>query len=73
MRSPDPNPKARALVEELRLSIIELMFRHGAAHLQIGRAYPYLRERNAPFVQLLREIKRELDPHHLMNPGVLGL
>jgi D-lactate dehydrogenase (cytochrome) len=73
LRPSDPNPAARALVEELRVSIIELMFRHGAAHLQIGRAYPYLRERNAPFVQLLRDIKRELDPRHLMNPGVLGL
>jgi D-lactate dehydrogenase (cytochrome) len=73
MRPSDPNPAARALVEELRVSIIELMFRHGAAHLQIGRAYPYLRERNPAFVQLLREIKRELDPRHLMNPGALGL
>jgi D-lactate dehydrogenase (cytochrome) len=67
------NVEARALVERLRVDIIALMQRHGAAHLQIGRAYPYLEGRDAAFVALLRAIKREADPRGLMNPGVLGL
>jgi D-lactate dehydrogenase (cytochrome) len=73
MKPAAPNPAARALVEELRTTIIELMFEHGAAHLQIGRSYPYLRGRDAAFLGLLRSIKAELDPANLMNPGALGL
>jgi D-lactate dehydrogenase (cytochrome) len=49
------------------------MFEHGAGHLQIGRAYPFLRERSQPFVQVLRALKRAVDPQGLINPGVLGL
>ena len=73
MKPTAPNPAARALVEELRVTIIELMFEHGAAHLQIGRSYPYLRGRDAAFSELLRAIKSKLDPANLMNPGALGL
>jgi D-lactate dehydrogenase (cytochrome) len=73
MQSGESNLEVRAAVEELRTSLIELMYAHGAVHLQIGRAYPYLRERDDAFEALLRGIKRELDPRNLMNPGVLGL
>lgn len=73
MHPGEPNPAVRAAVEELRISLIDLMYAHGAVHLQIGRAYPYLRERDPAFEALLRGIKRELDPRNLINPGVLGL
>jgi D-lactate dehydrogenase (cytochrome) len=49
------------------------MYAHGAAHLQIGRAYPYTRERDAAALALLRGIKTATDPQALLNPGALGL
>jgi FAD/FMN-containing dehydrogenase len=68
-----PNPAARAYVEALRGRIVDLMRDHAGAHLQIGRAYPYLDGRDAPFIELLRSIKRRTDPQGLINPGALGL
>jgi FAD/FMN-containing dehydrogenase len=67
------NPQGAALVETLRTGLIDLMYAHGAAHLQIGKLYPYLAGRDAGAVRLLRAIKRELDPDNRMNPGALGL
>jgi FAD/FMN-containing dehydrogenase len=67
------NPAGRALVQRLRDDMVEIMYRHGAVHLQIGKAYPYLRERDPAALALLRAIKREVDPHGLINPGALGL
>jgi D-lactate dehydrogenase (cytochrome) len=67
------NPAARKMVERLRVATVELMYRHEASHLQIGRAYPYMRDRPEPFASLLRAIKTQLDPKGLINPGALGL
>lgn len=67
------NPEGRAYVERLRLQIVDLMHAHGGAHLQIGRAYPYLRDRSAAFLDVVRNIKRSTDPDDLVNPGALGL
>lgn len=67
------NPAARAYADELKEAIVAVMQDHGAAHFQLGRAYPY-QTRLAPEMRsLLGAIKRELDPKGLMNPGVLGL
>ncbi len=67
------NPEAREYVDTLKRDLIALYAAHGAAHFQIGRAYPYL-DRLAPSAAaLLRTIKAALDPQGLMNPGVLGL
>lgn len=66
-------PEAAALVAQLKHDVIDLMHAHGAAHLQIGKTYPYLTGRNAASVALLRAIKAELDPHDILNPGALGL
>jgi FAD/FMN-containing dehydrogenase len=71
-RYPD-NPTARALVARLQREMIDVMYQHGATHLQIGRLYPFTRARNAPALDLLRAVKAELDPQNLMNPGALGL
>jgi hypothetical protein len=69
----EENPEGRALVEQMRVAVIDLMFRHGAAHLQIGRSYPYLRARNGPAVDLLRTIKQRVDADGVINPDALGL
>ncbi|MBL0923105.1 MAG: FAD-binding oxidoreductase [Sphingomonadaceae bacterium] len=68
-----PAPEASDLVVQLRRQITELMMQFGAAHLQIGKVYPYLTGRNAASVALLRAIKTELDPKNILNPGALGL
>lgn len=72
-REPPPDPAARDVVEQLRVELIELMYAHGAAHLQIGRAYPFARERDEAALSVLRGIKALTDPLGLLNPGALGL
>jgi len=67
------NPPARALVERLRQEIIDLFFAHEAIHFQIGRTYRYRESLSPAADALLLAIKRQLDPHGLMNPGSLGL
>jgi FAD/FMN-containing dehydrogenase len=69
----EPNPSARLLAGELKDRIVDLMFEHGGVHLQIGKAYPYLADRNPPQIRLLRELKGVVDPQNLINPGALGL
>lgn len=68
-----PNPKGRALVEEMRVASVDLMQEFGAGHLQIGRAYPYMRDRDMANIELLRAIKKQIDPNNVLNQGALGL
>ncbi len=68
-----PAPAARDYVESLRREIVALMLEHRGAHLQIGRAYPFLAGRPEPFLAMLKSLKRQVDPHDLVNPGALGL
>ncbi|MFK7829438.1 MAG: FAD-binding oxidoreductase [Congregibacter sp.] len=67
------NAKGRALVSKMKADIIEIMYQHGAAHLQIGRVYPYLAGRDQVATDFLRATKRHLDGEGLINPGTLGL
>lgn len=67
------NPAARDYAEELKVAIIDLYQQFGAAHFQIGRAYPYAARLDPEALALLQAIKRQLDPANLMNPGVLGI
>lgn len=67
------NPEARAYVDQLKRDLVALYAAHGAAHFQLGRAYPYLERLDARARALLLALKRELDPQRLMNPGALGL
>ena len=67
------NLAGRELVEKMKTDIIDIMYRHGAAHLQIGRVYPYLRGRDEATTALLRAAKDHLDSAGLVNPGTLGL
>lgn len=69
----ETNMEGRALVQEMKGKIIDVFHRHGAIHMQCGKLYPLLRNRNAAAVALLRAIKAQVDPDNLMNPGALGL
>jgi len=67
------NPEGRALVDRMKHGIADLFQRHGAAHLQIGKFYPYLRGREPYTAQLIRDLKQVVDPQRRLNPGALGL
>ena len=67
------NPEATAFVAQLKNGIIEIFSQYGAAHLQIGRTYPYRDNRQAPAWELLEGIKALIDPENLVNSGALGL
>ncbi len=67
------NPEGRRLVGEIKHRIGELCVRNGASHLQVGKDYPYLQTRHPAVRELVRELKRLVDPQGLMNPGALGL
>ena len=66
-------PDIRTFVLSLWNDTAQILSRHGAINFQIGRAYPYLEQLNAPSAALVRQIKQALDPAGLVNPGALGL
>ncbi|MEW1564869.1 MULTISPECIES: FAD-binding oxidoreductase [unclassified Streptomyces] len=54
----------------------DVLHRHGATithHHAVGRDHrpAYDRQRPEPFATVLRAAKEALDPHHILNPGVL--
>lgn len=67
------NPDGRALVHELRGEIKKIFASLGGVHMQVGKIYPYMEGRQEAAAVALREIKRELDPQGIMNPGALQL
>lgn len=67
------NAEAREYTHHLKQQIIDLYQEFGAAHFQIGRAYPYHDRLDRQASALLGAIKSTLDPQGLMNPGALGL
>ena len=69
----EANPEGRALVSEMKAAIIDVFAEFGATHMQLGKAYPYMRGREENAADLLKVIKKKLDPDGLMNPGGLGL
>lgn len=66
-------PEAHAAVGALRGAVVEALGPIGAAHLQLGRFYPWLGRRDGAFRAAMQALKSELDPAGIMNPGVLGL
>lgn len=68
-----PNPRARDVVDAMRLELKQVFRQHGATHLQIGRAYGYSETLDSNTLALLKAIKKSVDPCDLMNPGCLGL
>jgi FAD/FMN-containing dehydrogenase len=67
------NPGGRELVKEMKARINDVFAEFGATHMQIGKSYPYMRGREQNAADLLKAIKRQVDPDGLMNPGGLGL
>ncbi len=68
-----PNPAGRALVEDMKSRIQAICIENGASHFQVGKDYPYLATRDPDMREFVVALKRQLDPHGLMNPGALGL
>ena len=69
----EPDPLAHAAVGELRKGLANLFRRRGGTHMQIGRSYPFLESRMDPAADLLRSLKKTVDPNNLINPGALFL
>ena len=67
----EANPEGRAFVGELRSMIQDIFVDMGAVHMQVGKRYPYLQGRQGQATQILRDVKKSLDPDGLMNPGAL--
>jgi D-lactate dehydrogenase (cytochrome) len=67
-----PHPEATALVTEAREHVKKICRSFGAAHFQIGRAYPYRESRDEAFLAVLDAVKQVVDPKGLFNPGGLG-
>jgi len=42
-------------------------------HMQIGKVYPYQKNREAGSRGMLTALKRQMDPKGLINPRALGL
>lgn len=68
-----PNPDATAMVGRARQFVLDTFTKHGAAHFQIGRTYPYRDTRESGAWELLQRVKSAIDPHARINPGALGL
>lgn len=73
MKNFEVNEEGRKVVKEMKQAIIDCIYECGGAHMQIGKAYPYTRERDAGALSMLKSLKAHVDPKGLMNPGALGL
>jgi FAD/FMN-containing dehydrogenase len=67
------NPDGRKIVDEMKHGIADIFQKHGAAHMQIGKFYPYMRGRDPQTAKLVRDLKALMDPKKRLNPGALGL
>jgi len=67
------NLDARAAVHGIRKELIELFSQMGAVHLQIGKTYPYSEGLHPDSLDVIKAIKKAVDPEGKMNPMSLGL
>ncbi len=65
-------PEATRLVMAIRAELVAAFARHGSAHVQIGKSYPWLSNRSDAARGPARMLKRAFDPANLVNPGSLG-
>jgi FAD/FMN-containing dehydrogenase len=73
LKSFERSPDAEALVAKIRTELIGTFSEIGAAHLQVGKTYPYRDGRDPNTWKLLEAIKTAIDPKRLVNPRSLGL
>jgi glycolate oxidase len=73
LRRFDPNPAARALVDQLRAELKQAFLQHGAVSFQLGKFYDYQSALDPSARDLLLAIKRLVDPMGRMSPDNLGL
>ena len=66
-------PAATELAMRVRTQLVDVFTRHGSAHVQIGKSYPWLDTRSDAMRTLATAIKTDLDPQRRVNPGSLGL
>lgn len=66
-------PDATKASLAMRAKFASVFARHGAAHVQIGKSYPWLATRLPGVAALVRDFKAAVDPRGLVNPGSLGL
>lgn len=69
----ESNAAAWEFTQKLKQELVDLLYEHGAAHLQIGRTYRYRDSLDPSADNLLQDLKKAVDPKGLMNPGSLGL
>ncbi|MBM3502989.1 MAG: FAD-binding oxidoreductase [Alphaproteobacteria bacterium] len=67
------NLDARNAMIKIRKDLAKLFMDFGCIHLQVGKMYLYRESRDPLTYALLQAIKDHVDPHHLVNPGSLGL
>jgi FAD/FMN-containing dehydrogenase len=67
-----PPPEASVHALQLRKDLVDVFTACGAAHVQIGKTYPWRETRTPAALHLLEAIKASVDPRGLMNPGALG-
>ncbi|WOX20516.1 FAD-binding oxidoreductase [Streptomyces solicathayae] len=65
-----------AIWDDIKAAVTDVLHRHRATvthHHAVGRDHRpgYDRQRPEPFALALRAAKAALDPHHILNPGVL--
>lgn len=66
--------ESRALVLRLRDDLRDLYTSLGGLNLQLGKYYPYMSVmKDDALPELMRQVKRVVDPKGLINPGALGL
>jgi FAD/FMN-containing dehydrogenase len=73
LRFGDADPAQIEALRTIRRSLTDMFMRHGCAHLQIGKTYPYREGRAAETWRLLEGLKGQVDPQGFVNPGSLGL
>ena len=67
------NKLARDFVRHLRSEHRDIMDRHGAVHTQLARFYAFPDAMDIGSRELLKRLKKSLDPGEHLNPGVLGI
>ena len=65
-------PPAREVAMRLRGELKALFRRHGCAHVQIARSYPWAQTRDPKALALVESFKDAVDPKRLVNRGALG-